>query len=143
MHNTHSKAQRITAKAIIPGDASGPVLMSRIPLSFWGGVDAFTGNVIDVRHDLCGVSMKGRVLIIPEIRGSCSTSGVILEMIRRKTAPVAIITQHTEAILAAGSIIGKALYQRWIPIYTVEAATFDDLENGVNAVIKEDHIDFI
>ena len=41
-------------KAFIPGTASGEALVSREPLSFWGGYDWKTGEIIDRRHPLSG-----------------------------------------------------------------------------------------
>ncbi|MEY8099990.1 DUF126 domain-containing protein, partial [Falsihalocynthiibacter sp. S25ZX9] len=37
-------------RSILVGQANGPVLASEEGLSFWGGVDASTGVVIDAHH---------------------------------------------------------------------------------------------
>ena len=36
------------AEPVIPGIATGRVLRSARPLSFWGGVDAATGRITDI-----------------------------------------------------------------------------------------------
>ena len=70
----------MNGQAIIAGSASGPVLASGEGLSFWGGVDPLTGIVIDAHHPLCGQSIAGKILVMPTTRGSCSGSGVMLDL---------------------------------------------------------------
>ena len=79
-------------KPFISGSAKGIALVSREPLSFWGGYDWKTGEIIDRRHPLSGEIAQGRILVIPFTRGSSTTTAVLLEAIRAGTAPTAIIT---------------------------------------------------
>ena len=44
---------------LVPGKANGEVLKLDEPLSFWGGVDPETGEIIDLRHPQGGMSVKG------------------------------------------------------------------------------------
>lgn len=115
----------LRVRPVVEGRAAGEVLASRMPLSFWGGVDPAEGTVIDRQHDLCGQRVAGRVLVIPGARGSSSSSAVMLEMIRRGTAPAAIVCLSAEPILVVGSLIGRHLYGRWVPVATVDSETFD------------------
>ena len=68
------KVELHSALAVVEGDADGRVLFGNGPISFWGGVDAATGCVIDRRHNLYGACLTGAVLVIPRGAGSCSTS---------------------------------------------------------------------
>src|SRR5688572_16137534 len=77
--------------SILTGTASGPVVAMDEGLSFWGGVDAATGMVIDVHHPRHGASLAGAVVLMPTSRGSCSGSGVLLELAMAGRAPVALI----------------------------------------------------
>src|SRR5690349_12926773 len=104
------------------GEASGPLMVSREPLSFWGGVNAHTGEVIDRRHPLSGQVLTGKILVLPGSRGSSSGSGVLLEAISRHFAPAAIITTTPDAILVLGALIAQELYGYSIPV----AAAPDD-----------------
>lgn len=128
--------KRIRAVPVIPGNVGGEALVSKVPLSFWGGVDVKTGAVVDVHHDLCGRDITGKMLFIPAGRGSCSGSGIILEMIRQKTAPLAIISLEAEPILAIGSIIGKEIYDRVVPIYVVKKEDYDSVSSGDEVIIE-------
>ena len=62
------------AETILPGSARGPVIRLDGPLSFWGGVDPFTGALTDPRSPHHGVKIGGAVLMVSETRGSSSSS---------------------------------------------------------------------
>ena len=44
----------IHGTVLVEGGGSGPLLVSDTPLSFWGGYNQFTGEVIDRRHPYRG-----------------------------------------------------------------------------------------
>lgn len=120
----------IPAKTVVSGEASGEALVSKMPLSFWGGLDPSTGKVIDPRHDLFGQCVTGKVLLFPCGKGSSSSSAVLLEAIRAGTAPSAIVNVETEPILAIGSIVGRQIYRRWVPIAVISQDDFERVNSG-------------
>jgi predicted aconitase with swiveling domain len=71
-------------------------------LSFWGGVDPATGHVIDVHHPLNTTCLTGSILIMPSSRGSCTGSGVLLDMILTGRGPAALIFSEAEDVLTLG-----------------------------------------
>ena len=79
------------ARFVLPGDAFGAVLATGESLSFWGGVDPATGLIIDVHHPLHGQSVTGKVLVMPSSRGSCTGSGVLLDLVLGGRGPSALI----------------------------------------------------
>src|SRR5215212_2688739 len=108
----------LQGKVIIPGEAHGQALVSHEPLSFWGGYDWMSGEIIDRRHMLSGRVAKDKILVIPFTRGSSTTTAVLLEAIRAKTAPAAIITTETDFFFALASVVADELYSspcRWWP----------------------------
>ena len=119
-----------SAQPVIAGDAAGKIMLGASALSFWGGVDAHTGCVIDRRHNLAGRCMTGRVLVLPQGAGSCSTTGILLEMIRIETAPAAIVCKTAEPLLCMASVIGASLYGRQVPVYTVSDTDYEKLAEG-------------
>lgn len=125
---------------LIEGAANGPLIFSREPLSFWGGVDSHTGEVIDRRHPLSGQILAGKVLVLPGSRGSSSGSGVLLEAIRNNTAPAAIITAEPDHILALAALLALELYGRTSPVAVASPAFFDWAENqvGLQCDLKAD-----
>jgi len=96
----------MTGSIMFPGAASGPVLILDRGLSFWGGVDPRTGEILDVRHPQCGKSVADTILSIAEPIGSSSSSAVLLELIAAGVAPAAIVLGRADAILVVGCLAG-------------------------------------
>ena len=104
------------ARTLVPGTGRGKVLVLDEPLSFWGGVDPGTGEVIDVRHPQRGANVAGRVLVMGSGRGSSSSSSVFAEAVRAGTAPAAVVLAEPDPILALGAIVARELYGRTVPV---------------------------
>lgn len=79
------------------------------PISFWGGVDAATGVIIDARHPERGESISDRVLLLPSTIGSSSAAAVLLELVHRRRAPAAIVLHEPDAILLLGLIVAREM----------------------------------
>lgn len=120
----------LQGKPFIAGSATGELLVSREPLSFWGGYDWKTGEIIDRRHPLSGSVAKGKVLAIPFTRGSSTASAVLLEAIRAGTAPNAIITTATDFFFALASVVAAEMYNSPITLVAVSEPDFAKLRTG-------------
>ena len=114
------------ARTLVAGSARGAALVLDEPLSFWGGIDAATGEVIEVRHPQRGANVAGRVLVMPSGRGSSSSSSVLAESVRAGTAPAAIVLAEPDAILALGAIVARELYGLAIPVVVSDQRGFRD-----------------
>ena len=123
----------LTGRALVPGAAEGAVLYSSEPLSFWGGYDAETGKIIDRRHPLAGRNGAGRILAIPATRGSSTTTAVLLEAIRRGTAPAAFLTRGPDTFLALAAIVAGQLYNRAPPVIALALGDFEFLRTAHRA----------
>ena len=97
----------IKARTISRGKASGPALVTKEPISFLGGVDPKTGDVIEKGHPLEGRNVAGTVLIFPNGKGSTVGSYVMLQLAKNKKAPAAVINVSAEPIIAVGAIISS------------------------------------
>ncbi|KPF41983.1 aconitase X [Rhizobium sp. AAP43] len=117
----------ISGYELVPGTAEGPLLYSDVPLSFWGGVEPITGEVIDRHHPLSGRRLAGQVLAIPSSRGSCSGSGVILELILNGQGPAAILLERPEAIITLGVIVAEEVFGQSIPVHCLGTEAFRSL----------------
>lgn len=122
----------LQGKAIIPGEARGVALVCNEPLSFWGGYDWRTGEIIDRRHMLSGAIAKDRVLAVPFTRGSSTTTAVLLEAIRAMTAPAAIITTGTDFFLALASVVADELFASPLPLVALSEDDFARLKTNDN-----------
>ena len=98
------------------GEAAGAALVLMEALSFWGGIDADTGNIIDRSHPDLGKNVTARILVMPGGRGSSSASAVLAETIRRGTGPAGIILAIPDPILTVGALVAHSLYGLRCPI---------------------------
>lgn len=128
----------IAGRVIVPGTAEGPVLYSNEPLSFWGGYDHATGEVIDRRHPLSGAIAAGKILVVPASRGSSTTSAVLLEAALAGTAPAAIITAGPDRFLALASIVAEEVFGKPVPMVAVSADDFRELAGAGRAALRAD-----
>ncbi len=126
----------LTGRALVAGAAEGAVLYSSEPLSFWGGYDAETGEIIDRRHPLAGQVGAGRILAIPATRGSSTTTAVLLEAIRRGTAPAALLTRGPDTFLALAAIVAAQLYNRAPPVIALSPDDFEALRRIPRARVE-------
>ena len=125
----------IRGQVVVAGTAAGELLVSRAPLSFWGGYDSRSGEIIDRRHPLSGQIATGRVLALPNTIGSSTTTAVLLEAVRAGTAPAAILTIGVDSFLALASVVSNEMYGRSIPLVALEPEQFQVLLTGTKANI--------
>src|SRR5262245_1371106 len=125
----------IQGRTVVSGHGQGVLLVAQEPLSFWGGYDYRTGEIIDRRHPLSGQIAAGRVLAIPFTRGSSTTTAVLLEACRACTAPCAIVTTATDPFFALASIVADEMYQDPIPVVALAAEDFARLQSGQWVVV--------
>jgi predicted aconitase with swiveling domain len=127
----------LQGKIIIPGKARGMALVSHEPLSFWGGYDWKTGEIIDRRHELSGSLASEKILAIPFTRGSSTTTAVLLEAIRAGTAPAAILTTDVDFFFALASVVADELYSSPLPLIALSEKDFKQLKTGDEIFIME------
>ena len=130
--------KKLIGKPLVSGSAEGVAIVSRQPISFWGGVDPQTGEVIDRRHDRSGTIIAGRVFVFPQGKGSSSASAVLLECVRAGTAPAAIVNLKTEPILALGAIVADELYRKTVPIVVLSQEDWHTIQEGDYLIIRPD-----
>ena len=95
----------IECRNIAKGKGKGELIVSSEPISFLGGVNPDTGEIIDPNHELKGEIIKDKVLFIPGGKGSTVGSYVIFQMMKNKTAAGTIICLSAEPIIATGAIM--------------------------------------
>ncbi len=138
MSGTTRKKRTMQGRPVVAGSAAGQAVVSAQPISLWGGLDAKTGEVIDRRHDCSGRVVTGRVFVFPWGKGSSTGSAILLESIRRGTAPAAIVNCATDPIAALGSIIAEELYNKPLPIVVLSEEDFRSIGDGDRLSISPD-----
>jgi uncharacterized protein len=102
---------RIEAELILGGAVSAPLLELLEPVSFWGGVDDHTGQIIDRNHPQLGVGLAGTALLMGATRGSSSSSSTFLECVRLGTAPTILLLTEPDAILTVAAAAAWEIYR--------------------------------
>ncbi len=127
----------MTGRSIAPGVARAVALVSREPISFYGGVDAETGTIVEQGHELEGSNVKDRILVFPCGKGSTVGSYVIYGLAKNGVAPQAIVNAETEIIVATGAILAGIPCVDRVDISTI--ATGDilavDADKGVVTIV--------
>ena len=127
-----------TGMRLTGGAASGDVIFLEHGLSFWGGVDPDSGTIIDTHHPACGQSVTGKVVAMPTSRGSCSGSGVLLELALNGLAPAALIFGEAEEILTLGALVAGRVFDRPVPVLRLPPGLFRKLSAATRAMIDDD-----
>jgi len=98
---------KVKGRAIFEGKAEGQALVSSSPMSFYGGVNPETGEVVERGSELAGQSVGGRVLVFPYGKGSTVGSYILYRLAKNGVAPRAIVNAKCETIVAVGAIISE------------------------------------
>jgi predicted aconitase with swiveling domain len=109
-------AKHVSAASLVPGRAQGATFVLQDPLSFWGGLDAASGRIIDRWHPQHGEAVSGRILVMAAGRGSSSGSSVLAEAVRLGTAPAGIVLMTRDPIVTVGAMIAMELYGKACPV---------------------------
>ncbi len=97
----------LKGRKICKGNVKGEILVSSEGISFYGGVEPDTGVVVEKGHPLEGKSVKSKILVFPQGKGSTVGSYTLYRMKKAGTAPAAIINKECETIVAVGVIISE------------------------------------
>ncbi len=130
------------AISIVQKDIKGKVFKCCEGLSFWGGVDPHTGRIIDIHHPNHGSFISKKFLLMPTSRGSCSGSGVLLQLAQSELAPAALIFHETEEILTLGAIIADQLFDKQVAVLKVSKEIYNDLARADTAEIFRNKLMF-
>jgi uncharacterized protein len=103
-------------RKISPGSAEAEALVTSMGISFYGGVDPETGQVVEKGHALEGQYICGKVLVFPTGKGSTVGSYTLYRLMKAGKAPAAILNTESETITAVGCIISDIPCLDHIPI---------------------------
>lgn len=126
----------LVGRPIVAGSAAGKALVSKEPLSFWGGFSPRTGEIIDRRHERSGANVAGRIFVFPQGKGSSTSSATLMESIKTGVAPAAIINLQVDPILALGSIVSDELFQKAVPIVILTEKDFYSIKEDDHLTIE-------
>ncbi len=131
-----SAGNGFAAVTLVPGRAEAEVFVLAEPLSFWGGLDATTGEIIDRWHPQSGAILTGRMLLMESGRGSSSGSSVLAEAIRAGTGPAGIVLLTRDAIVTLGALVAAELYGASCPVVMAAPADWPALTAAGRLVVE-------
>jgi len=117
----------LTGRKICAGRAEGEALVTSMGISFYGGVDPATGEVVERGHALEGQCIAGKVLVFPTGKGSTVGSYTLYRLKLGGMAPAAIVNAECETITAVGCIISE--------IPCVDHIAIDSLKTGARVIV--------
>ena len=126
--------EQLKGRIIFKGKAEGEALVTEMPISFYGGVDPNTGVVIEKGHQLNGQSVKGRILVFPQGKGSTVGSYTLYRMKKNGSAPAGMINKECETIVAVGAIISEIPCVDKIDICKIKTGNKVAIENDTVSI---------
>ena len=121
----------LKGRIISRGKTEEIALATSQPISFYGGVDPNTGEVIEKGHELQGKSVKGKILVFPTGKGSTVGSYTLYRLKKNGVAPAGIINRECETVVAVGAIISEIPCVDKIDISKIETGDLVRIENDV------------
>jgi uncharacterized protein len=124
--------EQLKGRIIYKGKAEGEALVTSQPISFYGGVDPNTGIVLEKGYELQGQSVKGKILVFPQGKGSTVGSYTLYRMNKNGVAPAGMINKECETIIAVGAIISE--------IPTIDKVDISEIKTGNKVTIDDDTV---
>ena len=127
----------LKGRIVSKGTAQEEALATSQPISFYGGVDPNTGEVIEKGHELQGKSVKGKILVFPTGKGSTVGSYTLYRLKKNSAAPAGIINQECETVVAVGAIISEIPCVDKIDISKIKTGDLIRIENDAVTLMKK------
>ena len=126
---------KIRGRVIVEGEAEGEVLFTDYPITFYGGVDMKTGEIIQTDHPLRGMSISGKILVFPYGVGSTVGSYVIYGLKKYGKAPKAMVLKEIDTVVATGAVLAG--------IPTVDKIDIEKLRNAKRIRVKDEVVEVL
>lgn len=125
-------------RKIFRGKAVGEALVTGDDISFYGGCDPDTGEIVEKGHHLEGRSVAGKILVFPTGKGSTVGSYVLYALKKAGKAPLAIVNRVMDPVVAVGCIISEIPAVDQIEIEKIETGQRleVDADSGVISIVE-------
>jgi predicted aconitase with swiveling domain len=98
----------LRGRKVVGGSVEGEALVTRDTISGWGGINEREGTVIELRHELRGVSFKDKILVFPGAKGSSGWSAYFHMTRLNGVAPKAMLFNKMTTKIALGAVVTHA-----------------------------------
>ncbi len=93
----------IKGRTIMKGNVQAEAVVTRTPLSFTY-IDPDTGKVADKTHELYGQTIKGKILVLPSLKGSAHQPFTLYQLVKSGIAPRDMVAVEADSRLIASAI---------------------------------------
>jgi len=121
----------LKGRIIFKGVAEGEALTTTQPISFYGGVDPETSEILEKGHELQGKQIKDNILVFPNGKGSTVGSYTLYRLKKGGVAPAGMINRECETVVAVGAIISEIPCVDEIDVSKIKTGDTVRIENGV------------
>ncbi|MCK4568198.1 MAG: DUF126 domain-containing protein [Candidatus Thorarchaeota archaeon] len=118
-------------RKIFKGKVIGEALVTGDDISFYGGCDPETGEIVEKGHHLEGKSVSGKILVFPSGKGSTVGSYVLYALKKAEKGPLAIVNKIMDPVVAVGCIISE--------IPAVDQIDIGKIQNGQKIEVDADN----
>ena len=101
MNITKLKGHSIKKLASVSGEA----LVTTDLVTFWGGTDWETGEIVELGHEAKGKNMSGKILVCPAGKGGAGDTFGYYYLFRSGHAPKAIICNDAQGTTLASALL--------------------------------------
>ncbi len=126
----------LKGRVILKGVAEGVALTTTQAISFYGGVDPETSEILEKGHELQGQKIKDKILVFPTGKGSTVGSYTLYRLKKSNVAPAGIVNSECETVVAVGAIISDIPCIDKIDISKIETGDIIRLENDIITIKK-------
>jgi predicted aconitase with swiveling domain len=121
----------LKGRIISKGVAEGEALTTTQPISFYGGVDPETSEILEKGHELQGKRIKDKILVFPNGKGSTVGSYTLYRLKKGGVAPAGMINRECETVVAVGAIISEIPCVDEVDISKIKTGGTVRIENDV------------
>ncbi len=137
MHTSRSdRKMELKGRIISKGVVEAEALVTSQPISFYGGVNPETSEILEKGHELQGQQIQGKILVFPTGKGSTVGSYTLYRLKKGGVAPAGIINSECETVVAVGAIISEIPCVDKIDISKISTGDIVRIENDVVTITK-------
>lgn len=123
----------LRGRGVHPGCAEGEALVTRMPISGFGGINPLSGTITERRHELVGQSFKGKILVFPGAKGSSGWASNFQAARLAGAAPLAMVFCKMSTKIALGVVVMR------VPAVTdLEADPLELIRSGDRLCVNGD-----
>jgi predicted aconitase with swiveling domain len=124
------RKMELKGRIISKGISEGEALTTTQPISFYGGVDPETSEILEKGHELQGKRIQDKILVFPNGKGSTVGSYTLYRLKKGGVAPAGMINRECETVVAVGAIISEIPCVDEIDISKIKTGDTVRIENG-------------